>query len=245
MLGPPTVNRIAPSRALNISDSPLLKQNATTSPPEPTRFVLNRTALITRTPGTFVSSASPLQSSPLFFSFADEDFPARRCIDFTFSDESFFESLLWTQTCIVFLLKNLASFYCIIKRTHAHTELIRTHNTNFYVCLYIQYATLCIRKATSVSFAIQNSNRQRKLLRVWLRYYLSRLDRDEYREKTRLSVIFVSDFTNSYNSWWITICKRFEATYLNRSICVIYLFRIWTMILCFELTILASLDYNF
>lgn len=65
MPGPPTVSRIAPSRALNISDSQLLKQNATTSPPEPSRFVLNRAALITRTPGMFVSSASPLQSFPL------------------------------------------------------------------------------------------------------------------------------------------------------------------------------------
>ena len=58
MPGPPTASRIAPSRELNIRVAAFKTKRNHDSPPEPSRFVLNRAALITRTPATFSLSLS-------------------------------------------------------------------------------------------------------------------------------------------------------------------------------------------
>lgn len=68
MPGPPTASRIAPSRELNIRVAAFKTKRNHDSPPEPSRFVLNRAALITRTPATFSLSLSLpfIGSLPLF-----------------------------------------------------------------------------------------------------------------------------------------------------------------------------------
>lgn len=59
--GPPTASRIAPSRELNIRVAAFKTKRNHDSPPEPSRFVLNRAALITRTPALslFLSFSPP------------------------------------------------------------------------------------------------------------------------------------------------------------------------------------------
>lgn len=65
MPGPPTVSRIAPSRELNIRLAAFKTKRSHDSPPEPSRFVLNRAALITRTPATFsLYLSAPFNDSP-------------------------------------------------------------------------------------------------------------------------------------------------------------------------------------
>lgn len=59
MPGPPTASRIAPSRELNIRVAAFKTKRNHDSPPEPSRFVLNRAALITRTPAMFSLSLPP------------------------------------------------------------------------------------------------------------------------------------------------------------------------------------------